>query len=280
VTRHELARWYRSLYPNVRAPRWQALTLHDRTVGAWLWSKREGIVTGAAASAIHGAEWVDDDIPIELIFSCTRPPDGIVARESIKTVGDLRGKKVVLAQNSPSHYFLLNMLVSGGVQPSEVNMVFTEDAFQAAAAFNAQKDASAAVSWAPDIYTLAEAKGKGLVAIAVKAKFNMTTVKFLGLLATNGRASSLPSIITSFEALSAKARGAVSAEVTTAVALSAAQAKGVAAALRQALGKDPEIETRVDPSILGGIKVQVGSRLFDASLKSKLDSLKFALKRA
>ena len=60
---------------------------------------------------------------------------------TIKTVSDLRGKKVVLAQNSPSHYFLLNMLVSGGVQPSEVNMVFTDDAFQAAAAFNAEKDA-------------------------------------------------------------------------------------------------------------------------------------------
>ncbi|MGA9923579.1 MAG: hypothetical protein WBQ29_09255, partial [Isosphaeraceae bacterium] len=62
--------------------------------------------------------------------------DGVVVRENIKTVADLRGKKLVLAQNSPSHYFALNMLVSGGVQPSEVNMVFTEDAFQAAAAFN------------------------------------------------------------------------------------------------------------------------------------------------
>ena len=68
--------------------------------------------------------------------------------------------------------------------------------------------------------------------------------------------------------------------MVTAVPLSDAQSRGVAAALRQALGKDPEIETRVDPAILGGIKVQVGSRLFDASLKSKLDSLKFALKRA
>ena len=126
----------------------------------------------------------------------------------------------------------------------------------------------------------AEDKGKGLVAIAVKAKFNMTTVKFLGLLTTNGRASFLPSIITSFQALTAKARGAVSAQVTTALPLTAAQSKGLAAALRQSLGKDPEIETRVDPAILGGIKVQVGSRLFDASLKSKLDSLKFALKRA
>ncbi|HEX2801660.1 MAG TPA: F0F1 ATP synthase subunit delta [Phenylobacterium sp.] len=126
----------------------------------------------------------------------------------------------------------------------------------------------------------AEDKGKGLAAIAAKAKFRPTTVKFLGLLAANGRVGALASAITGYEALSAKARGAVSAEVITAVPLSPAQSKGVAAALRQALGKDPEIATRVDPAILGGIKVRVGSRLFDASLKSRLDSLKFALKRA
>ena len=72
----------------------------------------------------------------------------------------------------------------------------------------------------------------------------------------------------------------MAAEVTTAVALSAAQKKGVVASLRTALGKDAELTTRVDPRILGGIKVRVGSRLFDASLKSKLESLKFALKRA
>jgi F-type H+-transporting ATPase subunit delta len=72
----------------------------------------------------------------------------------------------------------------------------------------------------------------------------------------------------------------VSAQVVTAVPLSAEQTRGLASALRLSLGKDPEIETRVDPAILGGVKVRVGSRLFDASLKSKLDSLKFALKRA
>jgi F-type H+-transporting ATPase subunit delta len=126
----------------------------------------------------------------------------------------------------------------------------------------------------------ADDKAKGLAAIADKGKFKPTTKKFLGLLAANGRASELAGAIAGFEALAAKARGAVSAQVITAVPLSAAQSKGVAAALRQALGKDPEIETRIDPAILGGIKVQVGSRLFDASLKSKLDSLKFALKRA
>jgi ABC-type nitrate/sulfonate/bicarbonate transport system substrate-binding protein len=80
--------------------------------------------------------------------------DGIVARESIKSVTDLRGKTVVLAQNSPSHYFLLNVLLNGGVQPSEVKMKFTKDAFQAAAAYNQNKDIAAVVSWAPDIYNL------------------------------------------------------------------------------------------------------------------------------
>ena len=126
----------------------------------------------------------------------------------------------------------------------------------------------------------AEDKGKVLTAIGQKAEFNKTTQNFLGLLAANRRASALPAIITGFERLSAAHRGVVAAEVTTAVKLTAAQAKGVQAALAQALGKEPEITTRVDPSILGGLKVKVGSRLFDASLRSKLDSLKFALKRA
>ena len=126
----------------------------------------------------------------------------------------------------------------------------------------------------------AEAKGAGLGAIAERAGFHATTKKFLGFLAANRRASSLPAVIASFERRAAAARGAVSAEVTTAQPLTDAQAKGLAAALRQALGKDPEIETKVDPALLGGIKVKVGSRLYDASLKSKLDQLKFALKRA
>jgi ABC-type nitrate/sulfonate/bicarbonate transport system substrate-binding protein len=89
--------------------------------------------------------------------------DGIVVRENIKSVGDLRGKKLVLAQNSPSHYFALNMLVAGGVQPSEVNMVFTGDAFQAAAAFDADRTISGAVSWAPDIYNLEKVQGNRML---------------------------------------------------------------------------------------------------------------------
>ena len=125
-----------------------------------------------------------------------------------------------------------------------------------------------------------EDRAKGLTAVAERAKLSPLTRKFLGLLAANGRSAVLQSAIAGFLALSAKRRGVVAAEVTTAVSLTPAQQKGVAAALRTALGKDPELSTRVDPAILGGMKVRVGSRLFDASLKSRLDSLKFALKRA
>jgi F-type H+-transporting ATPase subunit delta len=126
----------------------------------------------------------------------------------------------------------------------------------------------------------AEQKGRALTAIASAGGAHPTTLKFLGLLSANGRASALPAVVVAFQRLAADKRGSVAAEVVTALPLSAAQSKGVAAALRQALGKDPEITTRVDPSILGGMKVRVGSRLFDASVKSRLDSLKFALKRA
>jgi len=126
----------------------------------------------------------------------------------------------------------------------------------------------------------AEDKARGLAAIADRAGFNDTTRKFLGVVSGNGRAAALAAIVQAFKSLAASRRGVVSAQVVTAAPMTAAQSKALSEGLRQALGKDPEIETRVDPAILGGVKVRVGSRLYDASLKSKLDSLKFALKRA
>ena len=126
----------------------------------------------------------------------------------------------------------------------------------------------------------AEDQVKGLVAIAAKAKFNGVTQNFLGLLAQNGRARDLTAVIAAFEALYAKKTGLVAAEVVSAQTLTAAQLKTIQTTLRTSLGKDPELTTRVDPAILGGLKVKVGSKLFDASLKTKLDQMKFALKRA
>jgi F-type H+-transporting ATPase subunit delta len=104
--------------------------------------------------------------------------------------------------------------------------------------------------------------------------------KFLGLLCANRRLAALTEITAAFKRLSADRRGIVSAEVVTAIAMTKSQSEMLARTLRAALGRDPEIQTRVDPAILGGVKVKVGSRLYDASLKSKLDSLKLALKRA
>jgi NitT/TauT family transport system substrate-binding protein len=107
--------------------------------------------------------------------------DGIVVRDNIKTAADLRGKKLVLAQNSPSHYFALNMLVSSGIQPPEVQMIFTEDAFQAAAAFNAdtaKKEISACVSWAPDIYNLSKIKGNRMLVTTQEANRLIADVWF------------------------------------------------------------------------------------------------------
>jgi NitT/TauT family transport system substrate-binding protein len=89
--------------------------------------------------------------------------DGIVVRDTIKTVKDLAGKKLVLAQNSPSQFFALNMLVAGGLQPQDVEMVFTTTAFEAAAAFNRDRSLAGCVSWAPDIYNLADAKGNRML---------------------------------------------------------------------------------------------------------------------
>ncbi|MCP3903194.1 MAG: OmpA family protein [Planctomycetes bacterium] len=104
--------------------------------------------------------------------------DGIVARESIRTVADLRGKTIVLAQNSPSHYFALNMLVSGGVQPSEVKWAFTNDAFQAAAAFNSDRNMAACVSWAPDIYNLEKVSGNRMLVNTLTANKLIADVWF------------------------------------------------------------------------------------------------------
>jgi ABC-type nitrate/sulfonate/bicarbonate transport system substrate-binding protein/outer membrane protein OmpA-like peptidoglycan-associated protein len=82
--------------------------------------------------------------------------DGIVVRGKIESVRDLQGKTVVYAQNSPSQYFLNNLLLNAGIQPSAVKHKYTATAFEAAAAFVSDKSIDACVSWAPDIYNIPE----------------------------------------------------------------------------------------------------------------------------
>lgn len=80
MTRGRL-RWnYRALFPDVYAPKAAAPSLQRNTEGAWLWSGRNGVIAGRAAAAAHGARWIDDTTPIEMIWRCGRPPPGIIVR--------------------------------------------------------------------------------------------------------------------------------------------------------------------------------------------------------
>ncbi|MBN2054178.1 ABC transporter substrate-binding protein [bacterium] len=97
--------------------------------------------------------------------------DGIVVRDVIKSVKDLKGKTIVYAQNSPSQYFINNLLLNAGIQPSSVKSKYTATAFEAAAAFVSDPDIDACVSWAPDIYTIPE-KVRGTRILTTTAEAN------------------------------------------------------------------------------------------------------------
>jgi hypothetical protein len=81
LTEYELRRWHRAIFRDVYVPVGHQLTLRDRIEGAWLRSGRKGVIAGVAASALHGAQWVDRDISIEMVWPNTRPPEGIIARD-------------------------------------------------------------------------------------------------------------------------------------------------------------------------------------------------------
>lgn len=124
----------------------------------------------------------------------------------------------------------------------------------------------------------AEEQVRAIAAIAEKAKIGGLVGNFLRVVAKNRRLFALPAMIEAFRRIAAEARGEATAEVTSAHALSATQEKELKAALKGVAGKDVAIDVTVDPSILGGLVVKMGSRQIDTSLKTKLASLKLALK--
>lgn len=119
---------------------------------------------------------------------------------------------------------------------------------------------------------------KGIAAIAAKSGLSDITVKFLGLVAGNRRLFALPNMIRAYQEILAARRGQVTAEVTSAAELSDGQSQLLADALKTAVGKSVAVTTKVDPTILGGLVVRVGSRMVDSSLKSKLQRLKLSMK--
>ena len=123
-------------------------------------------------------------------------------------------------------------------------------------------------------------KAAALKALSEKLELSELTTRFLGVVASNGRAADISKMLRAFKALAAKKRGSATAEVVTADALTQTQLKELTAALKTALGRDVDVHAEVREDIIGGLIVKVGSRMFDSSLKSKLEGLRKTMKEA
>lgn len=121
-------------------------------------------------------------------------------------------------------------------------------------------------------------QGKAIAALGEKAGLSVLTRNFLGLLAQNRRLFALPEMIDGYLRQLAERRGEVTAQVLSAQDLTPAQREAVNEQLRKVVGRKVAIDIQVDPSLLGGLVVKVGSRMIDASLKSKLHRLQLAMK--
>jgi F-type H+-transporting ATPase subunit delta len=145
--------------------------------------------------------------------------------------------------------------------------------------FQAMLDAS------PDLKRLvnspafaAEEQERALGAVMDWASVGATTSNFLKVVARNRRLFAAEDMVKSFRQQLAHHRGEVQAEVASAVALSDEQLNTLKEQLKSSFGKDIRIDAKVDPSLLGGLVVKVGSRMFDSSLRTKLSNLKVVLK--
>lgn len=127
--------------------------------------------------------------------------------------------------------------------------------------------------------SLSRAATKSAIAAVAKVmKLDTLTANTLGVLAENRRLGEIGAMARAFATLASHDRGEITAEVTSVRPLSAAQNKALAAQLKQRVGKDVSIKAIVDPSILGGLTVTIGSQMIDSSIRTRLNSLAQAMK--
>ncbi|NJM50157.1 MAG: F0F1 ATP synthase subunit delta [Sphingomonadales bacterium] len=117
-----------------------------------------------------------------------------------------------------------------------------------------------------------------IAAVAKSMKLDALTANTLGVLAQNRRLDQIKAVAEAFASLAAQERGEVTADVTTAHPLTPAQNKNLAQQLKLRVGSDVAINAKVDPAILGGMTVQIGSQMIDNSIKTRLNSLATAMK--
>ena len=124
----------------------------------------------------------------------------------------------------------------------------------------------------------AQAQARALEAILAKAGISGFTGNFLKLIVRNRRLFAVADMLKAFQSLLARERGEVSADVASAHPLSPEQMQVLSDSLKTSIGKNVQIRTRVDPNLLGGLIVKVGSKMIDSSLRTKLNNLKVAMK--
>jgi F-type H+-transporting ATPase subunit delta len=120
--------------------------------------------------------------------------------------------------------------------------------------------------------------GKAIAATAKKLKLDKLTSNVLGVLAANRRLDQIPAVIRAFASLAASHRGEVTAEVTSAHPLDKKQLTALKAQLKKRVGSEVSVSTAVDPTILGGLVVKIGSQMIDNSIKTRLNTLSQAMK--
>ena len=124
----------------------------------------------------------------------------------------------------------------------------------------------------------ADEQSRAIASVLEKAEIGGLVANLVKVTAANRRLFAVPDMITAFKRLAAKQRGEVAAEVTSAEPLSDKHVADLRAAFKASLGRDVTLVSHVDPSLIGGLIVKVGSRMVDGSLRTKLNSLKLALK--
>jgi F-type H+-transporting ATPase subunit delta len=123
-----------------------------------------------------------------------------------------------------------------------------------------------------------EAAGKAVLATADELGVDPVTRNFLGVLAHNRRLGELPAIIRAFRLLAARHRGEVTAEVTSAHPLDGEQVDALKQSLRSRVGREVSVDLSVDPDLLGGLVVRIGSQMIDSSIRTRLNALASAMK--
>ena len=121
-------------------------------------------------------------------------------------------------------------------------------------------------------------QGRAMAAVLEKAKMSVLTRNFVGTVANNRRLFALPAMIAAYQGLLAQRRGEATAEVVSAQPLTKKQIEQLGGSLKKAIGSKVVVDAKVDPGLLGGLIIKIGSRMVDSSIRTKLTQLRLSMK--